>query len=303
MVSTNPQHPGRLRSWRAVLLHALPIVALILTWFYYWFAIADRYVVFLYNHDMGPLVPDTTPLSRVTASRYWMAGLVASGGVLVLYTAINWLLGRLFVRYRPPAWWHTWTVCAAALGVGVPAITMTVNEPTLPLGYAAQVTLATWIGVGLALVPGKLAARHPGELLWLTADGFGLTMLLLNLVHVEKLGRWLARGATWWVWMMMGSLAAGVAWLLLVTALGWGLRRRAPGAGALFTAGACVTYLLMPLVHHVLGTDGYFYVTNSDNFFAQNWTVQLVTWLASGGLALGLTWLRKKMGMRRMRPQ
>ncbi|MCP4422626.1 MAG: hypothetical protein GY805_38945, partial [Chloroflexi bacterium] len=66
----------------AALLHALPVSGLILILFYYWFAIADRYIIFLYNHDMGPVVPDTSPFSRVTASRYWMAALVASGGVM-----------------------------------------------------------------------------------------------------------------------------------------------------------------------------------------------------------------------------
>jgi hypothetical protein len=280
-------------------LYALPIVVLILAWFYYWFAIADRYFIFLYNHDMGPLVPDTTPFSRVTASRYWMSGLVASGGVLVLYAAINWTLGRLLARYRPPAWWRVWAVCAAVLGLCIPAITMSVNEPTLPLRHAIQVTVATWVGTGLALVPGERAARRPGDLLWLTADGFGLMMFLLNLVHVEKLSHWLARGATLWVWMMAGSLAVGATWLLFLTALRWFLRQHSPGAGALFTAGVCVAYLLMPLVHHGLGTDGYFYITDSDNFFAQRWTIQLATWLATGSLALGLTWIRTRIGTRR----
>ena len=104
--------------WRKAVYHALPVVALMLALFTYWFAIADRYFVFLYYHDMGPLVPDTSPFSRVTSSRYWMTGLVASGAVLLLYTAVVWLLARLLPRYRPPggacgrsALWFWWLVC------------------------------------------------------------------------------------------------------------------------------------------------------------------------------------------------
>jgi hypothetical protein len=285
------------KPWRSVLLDALPIIALVLGAFYYWFAVADRYIVFLYNHDMGPLYPDTSPFSRVTVSRYWMAGLVVSGVVMVLHTVTCWLLTRLFARYRPPSWWRLWALCAPPLLIGIPAITMSVNEPTLPLKNATQATLVTLIGVGLALSPGELAARRPGELPWLAADGFGLA-LLLNLVHIENLGRWLARGESLYLLMMAVSLLAGGAWLIGVTGLRWWRRREAPGARAILFAGACIAYLLLPLVHHILGTDGHYYISDSDNFFAQNPLVQVVVWLAAGGVALGLARLRRQLATR-----
>jgi hypothetical protein len=269
--------------------------------FYYWFAVADRYTVFLYYHDMGPLVPDTTPFSRVTGSRYWMAGLVASGGVLMLYALASWLLGRLVANYRPPGWRRVWGVCAAVLLVGLPAITMTVNDPTLPVGNAAAVTLVTLIGVGLALRPGGMAAERPGELLWLAVDGFGLALVILNLIHVEKVGRWLACGNILWVWMMVVSLVVGVVWSLAVTGLRLWRRRRIPSARTTLAAGAGIAYLLMPLVHHLVGTDGYFYISDSDNFFARNIVVQLVTWMVSGGLALGMTRLGERVAAGRPR--
>ena len=55
---------------RAV-VYGMFLAALILAAIYYWFAVADRAIIFLYDHDMGPLVPDTAPFSRVTVSRYW----------------------------------------------------------------------------------------------------------------------------------------------------------------------------------------------------------------------------------------
>ena len=285
---------NRFRSWRPAVLHALPAAPLVLGLFTYWFAVADRYVVFLYNHDMGPLYPDTSPFSRVTGSRYWMAGLVASGGVMVLYTAASWVLGRLSHGYRPPEWWRVWAVCALALVPGMLAITMMANQPTLPLRHATRVTLATLMGIALAVSPGKMAAERPGELLWLAADGFGVA-LLSNLIHIEKVGRWLTRGGTLWVWMMIVSLAAGVALLLALTGLRAWFRRPTPGVDALLAAGACVAYLLLPLVHHVVGTDGYYYISDSDNFFAQGSVAQLITWSVIGVLVLGVTWLRKRV--------
>ncbi len=55
----------------------------------------------------------------------------------------------------------------------------------------------------------------------------------------------------------------------------------------------------MPLVHHVLGTDGLFYITNSNNFFADNVALQLAAWLLVAGLAWVLTLLRQSLAMRR----
>jgi len=272
-----------------------------LSLFSYWFAVADRYTVFLYNHDMGPLVPDTSPFSRVTSSRYWMAGLVASGVVLLLYGAANWLLGRLRADYRPPVWRRVWALCAGPLLVGLPLITLTLNQPTLRPANAAQVTLAALVGLALALLPGWMVARRPRDLVWLAAVGWGLMLVLSALTTLERIPRWLARGGTLWVCMTVVMFLVGVAWLLMVTGLQVWRRWPAPGAVQLFTAGLCVAYLLMPLVHHVLGTDGYFYISDSDNFFTSNVPLQIATWLVVAGVAAGLTRLRKNLEGRPLR--
>ena len=141
--------------------------------------------------------------------------------------------------------------------------------------------------------PGGLAADRPGELLWLVADGTGVALLLLNLIHIEKVRHWLARGGILWVRMMVASLVVGVVWLFVVTGMRLWLRRRIPSAGALFVAGLCIAYLLMPLVHHLVGTDGYYYISDSDNFFAKNWGVQAAAWLVTAATATGVTWVRR----------
>jgi hypothetical protein len=285
------------RDWRAALFSAIPVSLLILLLFYYWFGIADRYSIFLYYHDMGPVVPDTSPFSPVTSSRYWMAGLVASGAILVLYGAANWLLGRLVADYQPPAWWLIWMLSIVPLMIGIPAITMAVNDPKLPLVNALQATLSILVGLALALLPGEMAARRPGELLWLILDGVGVMLLLLTLAGLQNLPRWWINGGHWWTLMLVAALVAAAVWLLSVTALRTLFRIPVTSAAMLFLAGLCMAYVLMPLVHHVLGTDGQFYITNSNNFFADNVALQIAIWLLVAGLVWGLTRLRQSLAV------
>jgi hypothetical protein len=92
--------------WKPALWYAMPISLFILGLFYYWFAVADRYAIFLYGHL------NATPFDEPTTSRYWMAGLVACGVVMIAYIMANWLLGRCAAwqrrTYSAPAWVQVW---------------------------------------------------------------------------------------------------------------------------------------------------------------------------------------------------
>lgn len=285
--------------WRPALLHALPVTVVVLSLLYYWFAIADRYVVFLYEHNMGPFVPDTSPFSDVTSSRYWMAGLVAGGMVMILYTGVSWLLGRVVRGYRPPAWWWVWAMSSVPLLVGVPLITMTVNVPTLPVLNAAQTTLATVMSMGLALMPGKMAAEDPWELIWLSLDGWAMAAVMLSVAMLERVGWLLGRGIVWPLLVIVVGLVGAVVVLLVMTGVRIWRRMIIPRASALFVAGLCLAYLLMPLVHHLGFTDGYYYVSDKDNFFSRSWALQGVAWLVAGAIAVGVTRLRGYLAIRR----
>ncbi len=293
-------HPTDDAAWRTALVHALPLAALVLGLFYYWFAIADRHIVFLYYHDMGPRIPDTSPFSVATSGRYWMAGLVAGGAVLVLHTAASWLLGRLVANYRAPVWWRVWALCAVPLAIGIPLITMTANQPTLPASNAAQATLAALIGLALALMPGRMAAKRPWDLAWLASDGLGMMLVLLHLSTIEHVAWGLAHGRTWFLAVSAAILAVGLGWLLAMTGLYLWRRKPPPGATRLFLAGAIAACLLMPLVHHTMGTDGYFYISTADNFFASNAALQIAAWLVGAGMAVGIARLRRWLQGRRM---
>jgi hypothetical protein len=177
----------------------------------------------------------------------------------------------------------------------VPAITLTVNQPTLPVAHAARVTLAAVIGLALALGLGQMAAREPAKLLWLAADGLWLFFGPLQFYQVERLGRWLDRGSELYVTLLVTTQVAALGWWTLITLLGWLRRRPVPSAAQVFFSGLGLAYLFMPLVHHTVGTDGYFYITDSDNFLAQSPLVRLAVWLAAAVITIGMTWLRRRL--------
>ena len=247
------------RNWRSALAAGVSVAALVLYLFYRWFAIADRYRVFLYYHDMGPRYPDTSPFSPVTSGRYWMAGLVATGAVLVANTGISLLLGRRPFRVFPPAWLRIWAIATVPLVVGIPLITMTVNSPTLPPLHAARVTLAALVGLALALLPGSLAAKRPGELAFLGLDAIGFMLLMLLALALERPGSLV-------IVLLIG--VAGLGSLLVATGARLWRRLPMPSTGAVLAGAFGVSYPLMAFAHHALGTDGRFYISDSDNFFS-----------------------------------
>ena len=204
---------------------------------------------------MGELVPDTSPFSAVTSSRYWMTGLVAGGLVMTLCTAACWLEGRLARDYRPPEWRRVWAASSAPLLVAVPLITMTVNQPTLPPWNAAQTTLAAVLGLGLALTPGKMAAERPWDLFLLALDGWGMGAFLLSVSMLERGRGYLERGMVWPLLVVVVGLGCAATWLLLLTAARVWRRWSVPRADELFVAGLCVAYLLLVGLHFV--TNGY----------------------------------------------
>ena len=285
-------------AWRPAVIAAAPTSLFILGLFYHWFAVADRYAIFLYGHS-APGIPLAQPFDAMTRSRYWMAGLVAAGAVTVIYTVINWILGRIADRRgqndHPPAWWWVWILCALPLIVGIPAITMTRNTPTLPFGLAAACVTATLAGLALALLPGEWAARRPRDLTWLAGDGMGLIPILLLLRAVELPGSGVSVSMPLAILFAGGGLLAGIAWLGVMTLLRAWRRRPTPPAGALFAAGLCLSYLLMPLIHHLFATPpGWRYISTASNFFAFNLILQIVVLAAAAGTAVVVTHLRAR---------
>lgn len=289
-------------TFRRTLIEATLISLTILVLFYYWFAVADRYIIFLYGHSASGM-PLTQPFDALTSSRYWMAGLVAAGIVLVLYTAANWLGGRLAARrghtFATPDWRRVWALCVVPLAIGIPAITMTANTPTLPFPLAAACVVSTLAGLALALLPGRWAAQRPTDLVWLAVDGWGLIPILVLLRAIELPSRGLSVSPTLAWSVAIGSVIGGAIWLAIISVLRqWG-GYAIPGAAAIFLSGLAQSYLLMPLVHYLTaGPRGFRYISNSVNFFATNLWLQLVAIATAMGLALAATWFRRWLARR-----
>jgi hypothetical protein len=276
--------------WLAAGLHAAGVCLLVLGLFYDWFAVANRSAIFLYGH-LG-----AAPFDEFTSGRYWMSGLVASGVVLVVYTSGNWLLGRLvglrYGTYCPPKWRQTWLLCVVPLGLGILTMTMTFNWPTLPWANALACVAATLLSLPLALAPSSLAAQHPAELGWRALYGLGLLPSLLLLRAIELPGKGFASAPAAYG-VAFGGLLAGALWLAGLTWLRAKRRRPPIGSGQLLAAGLCLSYVLLPLIHHLVFTPpDYRYISTSSNFFAFDPGVQLlscgVTVLLAVGVAKGL---------------
>ncbi len=298
------------KTWQMELLFAAPIVALVTYLFYSWFGVLNRYLIFLYFHRMGPGF-DTTPFGWVTASRYWMSGLVAGGAVMIPYVAANFVSGRLVKAYHAPVWWRVWVLCAVPLAILIPAIVMTAGNPALPLRQAVQVTVVALAGLALAVGLGQAAASQPvGTLLRLSADAFGLACLFMALRAAEWFPRWAAQGSMGTIYRFLAVLAVGVAVIAVMTFVYYIWRRAAiPDAGLWFVAGANLHYLFLPIYHHLFwSTDqgswtdpGYFgYIPDADNYFTRSAPLQIGIWIAVALVVLGVTrlrlWLRQRQG-------
>lgn len=272
------QRPFEQQSTGVLMIHALAITVILLGIIFYWFAIADRYQIFLYNHL------DAIPFDSFTLSRYLMAGLVANGVIVVIYTAFCWFVGSLAriwrQEYVPPSWFGIWLLCLPFLSIGIPAITMTVNKPTLPASIALGCTFTAIAGLALALSPGRLAAQRPGRLLCTGLMGCGLVPMLLFFRAIELPSRDMLTDSTALLFAG-GSVLIAIGWFAGCV---WGSRRfkvTLPSSMATICAAFIISYLFLPLFHHLFFTPHNFrYITSSSNFFAFSISTQAMCWLA-----------------------
>ncbi len=266
------------------LFHTTSITLFLLALFYKWFALDDRYAVFLYEH-LG-----ATPFDAVTTSRYLIAGLVACGAAMLLYLTLNFALARLVANYRAPAWTRVWAASALPLGIGIIWITTTQNAPTLPLPLALACALTTIVGLAFALMPGALAAENPRALVWLALAGFGLVPTLTLVRGIEMANRGLSISAPMLYALALASIVFGALWLFGTSTVRARRRVATPSAPALFVAGLCWSYLTLPLAHHLFATPANFkYITASTNFFAENAMLQVGIFLIGYALAFCAT--------------
>lgn len=273
---------ARLSRYLTYLGHAILVCSIILGLFYNWFAVANRSNIFLYNH-LG-----AQPFDTRTVSRYWMAGLVADGVVLIGYTLVNWFWARIrgvvLQTYRPPCWWRLWLIVALPVGIGIGYIVTTQNMPVMPVGIALKIVVVTLVGLIPALIPAKFAAETPARVIWPTLAGAGLIPALLLLRVWERVPDG-DISVTMASISGLGSTFVGAVWLFGV--MGWLARRRIfVSAWAILLSGICWSYLVLPVAHYLLLTPvQYRYISVSENFFAETLFWQFIAMATAAGLS------------------
>jgi len=271
-----------------VALYALPACLIILSLFYYWFVIADRNDVFLYYHNMGPRVPDTSPFSFVTASRYWMSGLVACGFVLLIYFPINFVLFRVRKIYFPPDWRKILLFSFPILTIGIFIITMTMNKPLLPFQQAAKILIATLASLAVVLKTAELANEKLLKLFLYGAEGFAMGMLMLITTG------WISNSVYLPAWRINFFLILYAVCFAIIAVTSvfyiWKKIKSTPTIIIVFSL--AIIYPFGAVFHYLAGTDGHYYISNSNNFFIQNIWAQLLIWIAMVFFVSAVAWLR-----------
>lgn len=266
-----------------IIAHSLLVTTSIIAFFFYTFAVANRYHIFLYGH-LGAI-----PFDVRTTSRYWMTGLVANGIVLLGYLLLNWFTARVFGvfnrKYVSPDWWQVWLWSALPIGIGIIWITTNLNVPTMPLSIALMCAGVALIGLAFALMPGSMVARQPMDVLALSITGWGLipALLLFRFIELPAFGT-LEPHIAYSVAIV--GILLGALWLTIAVRA---LRRWHITATSrqILVAGLCWSYLFLPLVHFLFLTPiKYRYISVSDNFFAQSFSVQIASW----GIAILSLW-------------
>ena len=86
--------------------------------------------------------------------------------------------------------------------------------------------------------------------------------------------------------------------MLVLSGLRWLFRVPAQPVSELWIAGLCANHAIQPLAHHTVGTDGYFYLSSWDNFFADCVWVQAIAWGLGAALCVGMAALRRVFSLK-----
>lgn len=248
-----------------------------LTCYYTWFVLSDRYRIFLYNHL------NATPFAPITISRYYMSGFTVAGFVMLADIFTNSLWSLSFRSNQNPLplvkWWKAWLWNAPLLAIGTLTITMTQNQPVLPLRIALVMTGIVCGGTVLALIPGRLVIKSPTELFWLASASVGLTPALLLLRTVEVADIAFVR-APFVYTITCGMTIAGVGMSCLIAYWHSATQQMNWKAHQLIIGALCIAYLFTPAVHYLLFTPPSFrYISAMGNYFASNPRIQILCWI------------------------
>jgi hypothetical protein len=165
---------------------------------------------------------------------------------------------------------------------------MTMNQPVLPLLHALKVLLAIQLGLAVVLKTAELAGKNLLNLVLLGADGFALALLMI-LTSTLVSNFMVLSTAQLTIFLIVCVLCIGI---LAFTSILYVWKKVETTSLQLFLAAITIAYPFGTVFHYLFGTDGHFYITNSDNFFTKNIFLQIFVWIVGYLITLFLSRLR-----------
>jgi hypothetical protein len=251
------------------ILIATLVTVISLAVYSYLFGCADRKIVFLYEH-LG-----LTPFDRITTGRYWMAGLILSGFLSILYLVIRLIL-KLIIKSEIIYWKNIVKFSVIPLIIGVLIITMTFGEPEMTFLIAISSGLALIIGISTGFsVIDDLINDYRSTFIYLVI-GLGLVPFLVLFRVLELPGKGiLAMNIS--VFVVVFSTVGGFLWLFISHRI---FKNYRPGFINVIKGTLAFGYIGLPVLHYlVLTPKGIPYITSSDNFFADNLGLRILNWI------------------------
>lgn len=264
-------------------VHSALISAVILTLYSFWFVFLDRRFTFLYGHL------HSTPFDFRTASRYWMTGLVASGGVLVAYTVINLVIKKLLRNYQLSDWKTVWKYSCLILPLPLFIILTFVGKPSIPTLLSFWILVVLFAGLRLALYASDLIVSSFRQSVWAFFDGLALVPILLFIPLGIEFG---LRKSLPAILIITPVVIVGIALfgLWIMTLLHKRFKQPFSSFLNVFLSGLTTAYLLLPLYHYLTSRPKHIYISDSSNFFANSIWLQVTAFLA----VTGIIWLVNK---------
>lgn len=273
-------------------IQAIAISSIIITVYYFWFAIADRSYLFLYGHfGWGPF-------HTMTAGRYWMTGFVLSAFITIIYALFNLIILKTFSvlgrTYKIPSWIHIWLICQPVIATGILIITMNLNSPVMPLDITIMCILAMSAGLAVGFYNSEILMTDAKRFFVISLNGLGLVPVLL-LIRVLELPSREIMSVTNAIAICAGSIIFSLLWLIIVSIIFIRKKINSIKSYEILLSGFLISYLLLPIMHYLFATPpGRPYITASDNFFPDSFYLKIGTWIIAAILAFAAVEFRKR---------
>lgn len=259
----------------ALVIHALVLSLSLLAFYVFCFAVSDRQLIFLYDH-LG-----YGHLADFNLSRHWMTGLVVGGLLLISYLPLNLIIQKLYKKYQFPDWANL--SCYVCLFLSPPLFFLLnfIVQPVLPFLLNLTIFLILFLSVRLVLYLTHLALKNFKDFFWLTLDAWSLLPVLFILPILTQYGlkRSFPPFGLFVLSPLVMMLLVGLGFTL-ITWLTKRVKRTPPGSLQLFLSALSSAYLFFPFLHYFSSNPGgTLYISNSDNFFANNPLIQIASYI------------------------